>query len=70
MQYFIPSSFLGLHLQPELDQAADGFRAVKLTFLTPSVNLCSHGRRKTYGADGIDPTPFLRATSRFLVYGN
>jgi hypothetical protein len=59
-----------LRLEPELDQAADGFGATGVMILAPRINLLGQSRRKADGTDRIDASGFFGAAARFLVYGN
>jgi len=62
--YCIPRNTLRpLRLQPELDQAADGFGTCCAMFLTPSVNLLRQSCRKADGADRINASLFFRAAA-------
>jgi hypothetical protein len=59
-----------LHLQSELDQAADGLGSTGVVILAPRINLLGQVCRETHGTDGIDATLFFRTATRFLVYRN
>jgi hypothetical protein len=59
-----------LRLQPEFDQATDGFGAGGVVILAPCINLLGQICRETHGTDGIDSALLFRTAARFLVYGN
>jgi hypothetical protein len=63
----IGKSGFWFYLQPQLDQAADGFGAIGVVILAPRINLFGQSRRKTL--TGSKPCCFLGRPRDFLFTG-
>jgi hypothetical protein len=65
---FRPLSFCRFRLQPQLDQAADGLRAVNFSRLGPRIDVGSEINRQPNCRNGVSSCS--RAPALFLVYLN